>query len=496
MKYNEKEYFKIDTNEKILIYGAAAIGLSVYDICKELSIPVLGFLDKRGDEIQELNGLNVWSIDDAGVDAIDRNTVIFIAVKNVFEHDNIAKILIDKGFSNIIYRPYAVIKGLGNQNEKKINEVYDRFMNSELVEDDIPKTFRACQYEYKDYATIRKTEQGRVVYVPIESLFTDKEKSTSRWNWSNIPIMGLVSHIAFFRWMDQQEGFLPEKYLEWCINSAKIKGQIKITEQWKENVIKNRADVYVNMNESLERDFDFFIRNAPIAEWNDEGHFNLVSGKHRATFWLAKGRRYIPLKVSEDDFKKWINRAKTDSIIKEMNALNIGNIHAPVEHPYFYDIPCENRNFYYKLLCEFIFIIATKQYEKSGYINFSKMEAVFISLNDDGYTERTLLRYGMKVDAYNKSAIATMLDALVVKQDERCRDVSCQYALVEYGYGTDICFKDILKHTIQYMICLVAVRDSEEFEIAIGNDYSVVKLKESYKDNENTRIYWLERKNA
>ena len=227
----------------IVIYGAAAVGLIIYDICKELNIPVSGFIDKRADEIGNIQGVPVYSVDSGETDILDKDCAVFVAVKNVFEHDNIAEKLIKNGFNNIIYRPYAVIKGKGSENEKILYEVYEKFVQKELFEGDIPKTFEACQYEYRDYATVKKGENIRIVFVPIETLFTDIKKGADKWKWLNIPVMALLPHIAFFRWMDQQEGFSSDMYLKFCIDSTKVKGQINVTERWKQNVIKNRADV-------------------------------------------------------------------------------------------------------------------------------------------------------------------------------------------------------------------------------------------------------------
>lgn len=490
---NEIKYFRFDMDNTILIYGAGSMGIIVYDICKELKIKVLGFLDKRSDEISELHRLKVWNVNDNEVDAIDKNCIVFIAVKNVFEHDNIARALIDKGFNNIIYRPYDVLKGGGNVEGKQIFEAYDRFMNKELVKNDIPKTFEVYQYEYKDYSTIRKLENERIVYVPIEIVFTDIDHIESERNWAeDIPVMTLVPHIGLFRWIDQQPGFSFDNYITLCINYVNKKGKIEATERWKENVIKNRVDVYYNMNESLERDFDFFIRNAPAAKWNCKGHFNLMSGKHRAAFLIAKGRRYIPLKISEQDFTKWIDQLKVDKMIEQLDSLNVYDVKAPVEHPYFYNMSCENKNLYYKLLCEFIFKIAKEQFERLGYIRLNEMLKVIVSLNDDGYTARTLSRFGIDVEVYNKSTISNIFDELVERSDKNNKNYSCYCVFAEYNYGTQIDLGEILDRSIKYAVCLVKVRDCVEFENTMNDKYSVTNCRYICKDAEIAKVYWLE----
>lgn len=476
----------------IVIYGAAAVGLIIYDICKELNIPVSGFIDKRADEIGNIQGVPVYSVDSGETDILDKDCAVFVAVKNVFEHDNIAEKLIKNGFNNIIYRPYAVIKGKGSENEKILYDVYEKFVQKELFEGDIPKTFESCQYEYRDYATVKKGENIRIVFVPIETLFTDIKKGVDKWNWLNIPIMALLPHIAFFRWIDQQEGFSSDMYLKFCIDSTKVKGQINVTERWKQNVIKNRADVYSNMNESLERDFDFFLRNAPKAEWNSCGYFNLVSGKHRAAFWIAKGRRYIPLKISDSDYEKWINECKVNKVIQYFIHREVHYVHAPVEHPYFYEMQCENRSFYFGLLRDFIYDIALGQYRDMGYVKLKELATVLISLNDDGYISRALQRYGVSVEIYNKGNVGIALENLIVINSELKESTEYSYALMEFQYGNEISFKEILSKNIRHMICLVSAADLREFEHVIAEGYTIVKSREALKDGEVFLVFMLE----
>lgn len=479
--------------KSLVIYGAAAIGLIVYDICQESGLSVAAFIDQRGDEIQEIHEVKVYSMDSTQIEEIDKECPVFVAVKNVFEHDNIVRKLIEKGFTNIIYRPSIVIKGKGNEDEKVLNEIYDKFMEKEVNYNDIPKTFKVHQYEYRDYATVKNLGEERIVYIPMEYLFTDK-KAAPKWGWVDIPVMALIPHIAFFKWMDGQEGFSYDMYLKFCINSTKIKGQIKVTERWKENVIRNRANVYANMNESLERDFDFFIRNAPRATWNEGGYFNLVSGKHRAAFWIAKGRRYIPLKISNSDFQKWIHEVEVNRIIAFFRENDVIKIKAPVEHAYFYDMPCENKDFYFQLLKNLIYMMALDQYEQRGYVKLKELLPVFISLDDDGYMSRTLQRYEITVETHNRSKTGVMLQQLLTIKRETKGAKEYSWALVEFDYGKEIKFPDIVTKKIKNMICLVPVEKVGEFESIIDAAYSVANKRLMLKDGKSVYSYRIGQK--
>ena len=102
------------------------------------------------------------------------------------------------------------------------------------------------------------------------------------------------------------EGDIDLEDIEFCKVAANEKGS-RITKAWEKSVIKNRTEVFENMNCSYEYDQNFFVRNAAPAEWNEKGYFNLISGKHRATFFIAKGQNAVPLNICEEDFQKWIN---------------------------------------------------------------------------------------------------------------------------------------------------------------------------------------------
>ena len=404
--------------------------------------------------------------------------------------------MINKGFNKLIFRPFASLNGKGNEAESLLYNAYETFMKKKKIEMDIPKTFVIREYEYRDYSTISKTDNDRVVYLPIEWLFTDKKNISSNANWLDTPLLALVPHIAFFRFMDQQEGYSYNRYLDFCIYAAKYRGQIKITERWKENVIKNRADVYTNMNESLEREADFFIKNAPLVRWNPEGHFNLVSGKHRAAFWVAKGRRYFPVKMSEKDYQSWINGSVLKEVTESMKQAHVYKLEAPMEHPYFYNLQCDNSKFYFSLLCDFVYWVSDFFYECTGRSNNGIEQRVIVSLNDDGYISRCLKRYNYYVDTYNRSNVGKILEELIICKNDDMIPWKYQYGIVEYGYGEELEFSRILAENLDYILCIVPVNFNNSFKRDIPENYNSIKERSSFRGGERVIVYWLENENA
>ena len=74
--------------KKLILYGASSIGRLAKQTVEELGYNVVGFIDKRADEISSYMGLPVWKLEDVPTECKD--AAIFVSVKNVFEHEKIA----------------------------------------------------------------------------------------------------------------------------------------------------------------------------------------------------------------------------------------------------------------------------------------------------------------------------------------------------------------------------------------------------------------------
>lgn len=489
------KYFTINEHTEVLLYGAASIGYIALNICREFNIPVAGFIDKRWDEIGEVYGLPVYGLEDSRLLQFDPDTAVLIAVKNVFEHENIARMLIRKGFCNLLYRPYAVVQGGGTQEERLLNRVYDCFMNKNMefvLSSAIPRTEALSGYRCRDASLVREDAEDRIVYVPTECVYTDDKKVPNRFNWMDLPVIALRPHVDFFRWLDGQAGYSYEYYMDYCTESVKHNGEFEITDRWKANVLKNRADVYNHMNQALERDTDFFLRQAPRAIWNSDGYFNLVSGKHRAAYLTAKGKQYIPLRISVRDYDSWINRPVLERVAKGFGNAQIYESAGPIEHPYFYDLPCDNRIFWHTFLVSFIQELAERQYVSCGRVELSAAGGVLLSVNDDGYLDRNLRRYGIYTEVYGESALAQMLRELMPCGDRVCRPIA--YAVFDCSYGAEISLEDVLNRELEKLIIIVSQKEAEHLEQMMVENYMTVKTTSAYRDNEVVTILYLEKR--
>lgn len=139
-------------------------------------------------------------------------------------------------------------------------------------------------------------------------------------------------------------------------------------------------------------------------------------------------------------------------------------------------------------------MMALDQYEQRGYVKLKELLPVFISLDDDGYMSRTLQRYEITVETHNRSKTGVMLQQLLTIKRETKGAKEYSWALVEFDYGKEIKFPDIVTKKIKNMICLVPVEKVGEFESIIDAAYSVANKRLMLKDGKSVYSYRIGQK--
>lgn len=371
--------FNFDKKVPILLYGAAAIGNIMYNTLLLQGYSVKGFIDKRAYEITEYLDHPVWKIED---DDLDKNSIIIISVKNVFEHEQIVDKLINNGFYNLIFKPLAVLNGNGTKHEKCMSVLYDRILENKMIKDmEIECTFHANIYTFQDYALYSEKEGEVIAKIPMEFVYTnDYDPNESKWG--NINILSFFTHIHFFKFLLGDCNKNPEYYVnEYCIYTAPE--EVAITESWIKNVVRNRLMILEQMNAANELEPDFFSRNAPTAVWNSRGYFNLTSGKHRAAFFAAKNYKYIPLRISKSDYEHYCAKENTEKLIHLVSNKYKKYITLPINNPFFYRYPLLANEYYYNFIAFYSDYIAVKEYFPKKILEWDKMS--FLEKSNDLY---------------------------------------------------------------------------------------------------------------
>lgn len=392
-----KNDFQITPTTKYLLYGAATVGKITLDSMVKMGLTVQGFIDKRADEIGTFCNLPVWRPSRVpSEEKTNPNTVVFVAVKNVFEHEMIAESLRKEGLLRLIYKPYATLINETSEADAAMDKVFSQiseghFSGSAYVPDLSEVSF--CQ---KDYGIICEDGNYVVARIPIDFIFTNDYDSRSSI-WGNLNIFSFFTHLDFFHYLSGDLSVSPFSYLtEHSIYSAKQVGNIKITDAWKQNVLRNRAQIYREMCQSLQMDPDFFSRNAPTAVWSEEhGYFNLTSGKHRTVFLASKGYYTIPLRIIREEYAQFLNLSKVKAV-KEQVLCTKTKIQMPIPHPYFYRMPGASADWYYGILSRIVCNFARRIYWEIGRIDFSRM-TLLLDMEENGALSAFFLRLGFMV---------------------------------------------------------------------------------------------------
>lgn len=405
------EAYHITKETPILFYGAAAIGKLMFDKFSDKGFTIVGFCDKRADEIQTYMDLPVWELGKIPYSASD--LVIVIAVKNVFEHDEIVKKLLSYGFDRIIFKPYLTIIGSAQPYQIKIGNCYDQILRNDIWDfSSVPIIEQWSAHGQKDYALISYKEDLVIAYIPVEFIFTNNYKDEME-KWGNVNIMAFFTHIQFFGFhFGEVYGNLDDYLNEYCVYTAKLEKSIRITERWKENVLQNRKNIFDQMELAYEIDRDFFVRNAATAEWNKRGYFNLTSGKHRTTFLAAKHCRFIPLEISKEDYEQFL-RLNCVKKIKTYLSQKDDMQKIAIPHPYFYRDMLQDDLYTHRFVERIFYFLGKQLYLKKGKVDFSNL-CVLDANGYDGYMGRYLKLSGCEVYRINTgdNELVMLLDEL------------------------------------------------------------------------------------
>ncbi len=418
------DYFNLK-EKRILLYGAATIGIIAYDVFKKAGFDIAGFIDKRGDEIGMLCQKKVYSLDDIISEHMNTDDyAVFISVKNVFEHTNIANDLIEIGLENIIYRPLCSINGAGDELSDQLYEIYDDIISGVFDRSDhIPKSLHKECFKPVDDSIICEEEKYVIAYVSVDMIYSDKKIENSAWY--SRPLLSMLPHIELFRFIMGMKDYSVDRYLDYCISAVRFKEGFEVTDRWKQNVINNRSMVFEHMSHSYELDPSFFVRNAPEVIYDSkERVFNLNSGKHRAAFFASLWRKYVPVRIDKEDYKIYLNIDASERLSQMIKQYDITRVDAPIPHPLFFSFPCESNEFYYGLLYALFYHISDLLFDMIGFPDFSSLK-IFCRLRDMGFIERALLKAGADVRLHMDESDIPLMSVL----DEL--------------FGTDLCNRSV-----------------------------------------------------
>lgn len=289
---------------------------------------IKGFIDQRAADIQECAGLPVYDIDGLRTVA-DSQAVIFVAVKNVYYHMEIARNLYSNGYTRIVYKTSHAINGGMSHEEQLMDEAYECiYKTGDIPEFEIPIIEPKREFDWKGSRILKEEKEYITFYAPMEQVYT----GLTAKQWTDIPILTLLPHIRLFQYFEGESKKKPDDYIKECEEGARSE-QIEITESWKNYVLQNRFHTYEQMRWRYDNEPEFFIEQAPEVVWNEKGYFNLCTGKHRICFLAAMGKTSVPVKLKRQAWERLNNDGNLNKIrqILEQNP----DWKLPLPHFYF-----------------------------------------------------------------------------------------------------------------------------------------------------------------
>lgn len=419
------ETFCLTRKTPIILYGASAVGKLFYRILTQNGYRVVSFIDKRYDEMSDIEGCPVLGIDGRSE---SEGCVVIIAIKNVFEHEKIAKELFKRGFENLIYRPKIILEGGDSEQLRIINKAYDDIEALKWIQDasvsldigyGIPKTKGFSGISLRDSAQIRSEGEQVISHIPVMHIFTAQQSVIPGYPWAEKSIISLVPHTSLYHYLWDGGDDNTEWYIDFCSYGAR-NNHVKITDRWKQNLIDNRLVVLSAMKKSMEQDFEFFYRNPPQGIWNPkQKYFNLNGGRHRAALFVYQNYYTMPLELNKSEYDEYLNLPVVKRIEDFMQREEMDTLEVPISHPCFLEIPSRRPQYYSCVIKPVIEYLSKRELAEQGIINFDAFH-FFICAADDGELKRMLYRMGFSITNLSEEGMMEkLLDELFYYQPGR-----------------------------------------------------------------------------
>lgn len=341
--------YKLD-ERKAIIYGTGSMGKILLENVPELNVAF--FLDIRGEEIEEFQGYAVYSLEELPQMQLNyEDYAVIITIRNVFEHENVARKIYEFGFTNIIYKAKAILKDYKDQRMECINEAYEALIIKRIMpKHDIFSLIEKDFVHKEENYIIQEDDKYITTFILPELLFTNYLQNNK---WSRVNFVSTYILVDLYCAFEGNKDIDFEKtindYIVDFVLPEADKIGIKTGEEWKRVTISTRKKVYHEMNSKLAVDPLFFVRSCPIVHYLKKGCFSLISsGKNRVSFLIAKGQKMIPIKMSREDYCTYINKNVAEDLKKSLQNDKIYNLPVPISHPYFYEYPIDAEDYYEK----------------------------------------------------------------------------------------------------------------------------------------------------
>lgn len=325
-------FFHIDKCSKILLYGVSPSSMSLERLLKKRGYHVLGFIDRQ---YQQLNGSFDLPVYGPNENSFSKESLgdicIIICLQNALQHQRAADILFKKGFQKILFLPIKL--NLNQKHVKNLREKYQYFLLGNFEKLHKIPCFNLLKNKkfFWNSASLNRSLDQRMVWIPLECLYSETDG-----NFNGMNISMYRPYLSLFSFLE--EGKVEcDDYFNFLKPAKNIYFNKEVSID--NHFLKHRQELHHVFTVELNRGMDFFIQSAPPAKWNKNGYFSLEDGHHRTVFLFKKGFIKFPVRISDHDFKTWLNIKKWRSLVCFLKQNRINRLPSPIAHPFFDNYP-------------------------------------------------------------------------------------------------------------------------------------------------------------
>lgn len=285
--------FQLNKTSNLIIYGAGTRAYECYRYLIGKNFNVRFIVDKEPDNVEKKFKCPVVRLCDVPWEKLC-NPILFICLQNGLLHDEIADELYKIGINQIIFLPTS---------KKYLHDDAMLYCYRKLLEQDWNVDISIPNYDemlIKNSTPYIINDDGAMItcwatmeYIFSSSQLCDKELEI----FFNKHISCLEPYLTLFGYFNGEECY-PYDYLRIFRGNDNIE---------QERLLRDRVKLWNVYEEKNNIDPLYFIYAAPFAIWSEEKkHFKIIDGHHRAAYLFSKGWYNIPIRISKQDYDKYI----------------------------------------------------------------------------------------------------------------------------------------------------------------------------------------------
>jgi len=312
---------------RLILYGVNLVSERLYRALEDAGYHVEAFFDRRYRELNGQYPVPVRALSDDPYGGMEKDGFcVIILLQNAAQHEPIARDFLKRGYRRILFAP--VLSELPDETAAAFRKTYNLLLEGEYQElRNIPLLHDGL-FGLEDsvrHSIIEKEGSHLVVWAPVELLHSGLVL-LEHPELTNIPLSAYTHYLELFQYLQGETGNC-RAYLECCV----ARGYQSPNSYSDQDVLTQRKQLLETYMTELNKGMGFFISSAAAAKWNDGlNAFNLTDGHHRSVFLLARGFRYIPVRISGEDFRKWNRVCRSERL---RACLNGGGKRPHILHP-------------------------------------------------------------------------------------------------------------------------------------------------------------------